>query len=259
MSQADAGRWLATIGAMTLASLLDAELAFGLHPLLDCASLTVVEGDRIGLIGRNGTGKSSLLNVIAGRIELDGGVIKRRDGLGIALVEQEPALPPASTLRESLAARGHFEQLADDRERWRIEAKLIEQLHRFGLDEARDPSALSGGERKRGALALAFALGPELLLLDEPTNHLDLRHQVWIMGMIRALSVQSEGAAIAALHDVNLAARYCSHVLMLYGNGEWTAGPIAHLLNEANLDRLYGCTVRKLDSPDGPCFYPLAH
>ncbi len=159
---------------MTLASLLDAELAFGLHPLLDCASLTVVEGDRIGLIGRNGTGKSSLLNVIAGRIELDGGVIKRRDGLGIALVEQEPALPPASTLRESLAARGHFEQLADDRERWRIEAKLIEQLHRFGLDEARDPSALSGGERKRGALALAFALGPELLLLDEPTNHLDL-------------------------------------------------------------------------------------
>jgi ATP-binding cassette subfamily F protein uup len=159
---------------MTLATLLDAELAFGLHPLLDRASLTVLEGDRIGLIGRNGTGKSSLLNVIAGRLALDEGELKRRDGLSVALVEQEPVVPPASTLRESLALRGHLEQLADERERWRIEARLVEYLHRLGLDEAKDPSQLSGGETKRGALALAFALAPDLLLLDEPTNHLDI-------------------------------------------------------------------------------------
>ena len=166
---------------MSLLTILDAELAFGLHPLLDRASLTVNAGDRIGLIGRNGTGKSSLLNAIAGRIELDDGEIKKKDGLSIAMVEQEPVLPIAPTLRASLALRGGLDSHADthpaahdDRERWRIEARLIEYMHRLGLDEAVDPAALSGGERKRGALALAFALAPDLMLLDEPTNHLDI-------------------------------------------------------------------------------------
>jgi ATP-binding cassette subfamily F protein uup len=159
---------------MTLLTVLDAELAFGLQPLLDGAGLTVLEGDRIGLIGRNGTGKSSLLQVIAGRLDLDDGEVKRRDGLQVALVEQEPQLVPAVTLRESLALRAALPALADERERWRIEARLVEYLHRLGLDEALDPAKLSGGERKRAALALAFALAPDLLLLDEPTNHLDI-------------------------------------------------------------------------------------
>ena len=162
---------------MSLLTILDAELAFGLQPLLDRASLTVHAGDRIGLIGRNGTGKSSLLNTIAGRLELDDGEIKRKEGLSVAMVEQEPALPPAPTLRASLALRGEIEthvSAHDDRERWRIEARLIEYMHRLGLDEAADPAGLSGGERKRGALALAFALAPDLMLLDEPTNHLDI-------------------------------------------------------------------------------------
>ncbi len=159
---------------MTLLTLLDGELAFGLQPLLDGASLTVLDGDRIGLIGRNGTGKSSLLAVIASRLELDSGEVKRRDGLHVALVEQEPVLEPGSTLRESLARRGALEALHDERERWRIEARLVEYLHRLGLDEALDPDRLSGGQRKRAALALAFALAPDLMLLDEPTNHLDI-------------------------------------------------------------------------------------
>ncbi len=166
---------------MSILTVLDAELAFGLQPLLDRASLTVQAGDRIGLIGRNGSGKSSLLKALAGDIELDDGEIKRKDALRIALVEQEPVLPPAATLRASLALRGGLHSTADahagahdDREHWRIEARLIEFMHRLGLDEAADPAQLSGGERKRGALALAFALGPDLMLLDEPTNHLDI-------------------------------------------------------------------------------------
>ena len=183
---------------MPLLTIIDAELAFGLHPLLDRASLTVRAGDRIGLIGRNGTGKSSLLNAIAGRIELDDGEIKRKDGLSIALVEQEPELPPAPTLRASLALRGQIESHGeghDDRERWRIEARLIEYMHRLGLDEAADPAALSGGERKRGALALAFALAPSLMLLDEPTNHLD------IDGITRVEELLAKQTSIVITHD----------------------------------------------------------
>ncbi len=159
---------------MTLLAIKDAELAFGLHPLLDRANLVMQDGERLGLIGRNGTGKSSLLQVIAGTLALDDGELKARDGLAVALVEQEPTLPPASSLRESLALRGHLERIHDERERWRIEARLVEFLHRFGLDEGAAPATASGGERKRAALALALALQPTLLLLDEPTNHLDI-------------------------------------------------------------------------------------
>jgi ATP-binding cassette subfamily F protein uup len=159
---------------MSIVTLRDAELAFGLHPLLDRAQLVVADGERIGLIGRNGTGKSSLLGVIAGTVPLDDGEACKRDGVRIAHVEQEPVLPDAPTLRESLAQRGGFTSIADERERWRAEARLVEYLHRFGLDDATPPATCSGGERKRATLALAFALQPDLLLLDEPTNHLDI-------------------------------------------------------------------------------------
>jgi ATP-binding cassette subfamily F protein uup len=159
---------------MPLITLRNAELAYGLHPLLDRANLAIDDGERVGLIGRNGTGKSSLLQAIAGAVALDDGEIARQDGLRVVLVEQEPELPPAPTLRECLIARGHIERLADERERWRVEARLTEFLHRLGVDPQRTPQTASGGERKRSALALALALQPDLLLLDEPTNHLDI-------------------------------------------------------------------------------------
>jgi ATP-binding cassette subfamily F protein uup len=159
---------------MPLITLADAELAYGLHPLLDQAGFAVRAGERIGLIGRNGTGKSSLLRVIAGELPLDDGEYRRRDGLTITLVEQEPVLPSAASLRECLALRGGLDRIQDERLRWNAEARLVEYLHRFGLDEGLRMDAASGGERKRAALALALALEPQLLLLDEPTNHLDI-------------------------------------------------------------------------------------
>ena len=160
-----------------LFSLIDAGLAFGSHPLLDGAALTITAGERLGLIGRNGTGKSSLLNVIAGRIALDDGRTVLRDGLRIVMVEQEPQLPPAASLFDSLLVRGAAAGLVDEhdeRQFWAVQARLRAQLDRFGVDAEADPAALSGGQSKRAALALAFALEPDLLLLDEPTNHLDI-------------------------------------------------------------------------------------
>jgi ATP-binding cassette subfamily F protein uup len=159
---------------MTLLALQSAGLAYGLTPLLDAASCTLQEGDRVGLIGRNGTGKSTLLGVFAGRVVPDEGLVTRRDGMAIASVEQEPVLPAAATLIESLRLRGGLASRGDSPKRWRAEARLVEFLTRFGLDANADPLRASGGERMRAALALALALEPDLLLLDEPTNHLDI-------------------------------------------------------------------------------------
>ena len=156
---------------MSLVTLLDAHLAYGDTPLLDGARLSVLAGERIGLIGRNGTGKSTLLKVIADQAHLDDGELTRREGLRIELVEQEPVLPGAPTLRESLLLRRAH---SDDHDAWRLELRLEEFLARFELDPERPPATSSGGERKRAALALALALAPDLLLLDEPTNHLDI-------------------------------------------------------------------------------------
>jgi ABC transport system ATP-binding/permease protein len=164
---------------MSLVTLIDSHLAYGDRPLLDGAELAVRAGERVGLIGRNGTGKSTLLRVIAGMVQLDDGEVHRRDGLRITFVEQEPELPASATLRESLLERAastpdaaHLH--ADERERWRMEARLTEFMQRFDLDPERAPATISGGERKRAALALALTVQPDLLLLDEPTNHLDI-------------------------------------------------------------------------------------
>ena len=158
----------------TFLTLQDAELAFGDQPLLDHANLTVMDGERIGVIGRNGTGKSSLLRVIAGVDKLDDGSKTVMDGLGIAYVEQEPFLPEANTLRESLIFRGKLNEESDEQIKWRQIARLDEYLHRFELDGERPLQGASGGEKKRAALALAFTQNKDLLLLDEPTNHLDI-------------------------------------------------------------------------------------
>ena len=189
---------------MSLFALLDAHLALGDRPLLDGARLALQAGERLGLIGRNGTGKSTLLRIIAGHSALDEGERQVRDGLHITLVEQEPQLPAAPTLRASLLARatastGGFARatlLGEERERWTFETRLTEFLHRFQLDPEMTPETGSGGERKRAALALALATQPDLLLLDEPTNHLDI-------GAIERLEelLLRTPAAIVVTHD----------------------------------------------------------
>ena len=102
----------------SMISLMNAVLAWGDLPLLDNASFTINSGDRIGLIGRNGIGKSSLLSVMAQRNALDGGEMKVQDGLRIAFVEQEPVFPKAGSLKESLIIRGKLSELPDDAEKW---------------------------------------------------------------------------------------------------------------------------------------------
>ncbi|HTC44424.1 MAG TPA: ATP-binding cassette domain-containing protein [Steroidobacteraceae bacterium] len=174
---------------MTLLTLRDAELAYGDFPLLDHAQLSVQEGERIGVIGRNGTGKSTLLKVITGLITLDDGAIERRDGLRIALVEQEPQLPPPPAEHD-----------------W----KLAMYLERFEVDLVRAAATGSGGERKRAALAAAFAAEPDLLLLDEPTNHLDIA----AIETLQELLPQGS-AALIITHDREFLDRIATRIVEL--------------------------------------------
>jgi ATP-binding cassette subfamily F protein uup len=157
-----------------LIQLIQLQLAFGDLPLLDGASLSIQRGDRVGLIGRNGSGKSSLLKLIAGLLQADDGLIQREDGVSCVVVEQEPGLPEEDSLYLSLLKRAALNPSPEEPEAWQQLADIRAWLDRFGLDPDRPLLGLSGGERKRAALALAFALKPDLLLLDEPTNHLDL-------------------------------------------------------------------------------------
>lgn len=159
---------------MAFLTLIDAELAWGDLPLLDHAELSLEPGERLGLIGRNGSGKSSLLQVLARVENLDAGELRTQEGIRTIYVEQEPSIPEAATLRDALMIRGHFDAIADDRDRWTAIASLDEYLHRLSLNPEADPASASGGEKKRAALALALSLKPDLLLLDEPTNHLDV-------------------------------------------------------------------------------------
>ena len=195
---------------MPLLTLRNADLAYGLHPLLDDAALSVQPAERIGLIGRNGTGKSSLLKVIAGLQPLDDGELARSDGLRVVYVEQEPELPAADSVYDSLLLRGGFAALHDERERWRAQARLDEFLQRLQVNAQRAVPSASGGERKRAALALALAAEPDLLLLDEPTNHLD------IDGITQLEELLLKGpAAIVITHDRSFLDRVATRIVEL--------------------------------------------
>src|SRR3954470_24319972 len=149
--------------AAPLLLLQDIRLTFGGTPLLDGAELSVGAGERLCLVGRNGTGKSTLLKIAAGFVEPDGGSRFVQPGATIRYLPQEPDLGGFATV-------GAFVQAGlapgDDPHRGR---RLVEQL---GLTGEEDPARLSGGESRRAALARALAPDPDILLLDEPTNHL---------------------------------------------------------------------------------------
>ena len=159
---------------MPVLTLSEAQLSWGDLPVLDKADFSLQEGERVGLIGRNGTGKTSLLKVLSRLVPLDEGELRIVTGTRCILVEQEPILPTAPTLLESLYLRAGSLFKGDEPTLFSEKALLNAYMDKFGVDGAVHPESASGGEKKRAALALAFALRPDLLLLDEPTNHLDI-------------------------------------------------------------------------------------
>ncbi len=212
---------------MPLVALDQACLAFGHVPLLDHADLVLDGGERVALIGRNGSGKTSLLRVIAGRQPLDDGHVRLGGGLRIAFVEQEPELDPRHTVFEAVAqgvggARGllleyhalshklagaqnaaaleRLQQLQHDLEHadgWRVNSRVDAAVARLGLQEDAVVGQLSGGVRKRVALAQALVAEPDVLLLDEPTNHLDIAAIEWLEELLKGFA----GGVLFVTHD----------------------------------------------------------
>ncbi len=202
---------------MALLTLLDASLAYGHVALLDHAAMSLESGERIGLIGRNGSGKSSLLKILAGMELPDDGLLQVQQGLRRVYVAQEPTFEPGATvfqavsdgvaeardLRERYENPGPGDDLDTLQSRieavdgWTWEQRVDETLHRLQLDPERQVDALSGGLRKRVALARALAAAPDVLLLDEPTNHLDLDAILWLQELLTSF----RGALVVITHD----------------------------------------------------------
>jgi ABC transport system ATP-binding/permease protein len=216
-------------GSMALLTLLNAQLAFGHVALLDHADFSLESDERVGLIGRNGTGKSSLLKILAGMEKPDDGTLQLQQGLRIAHVAQEPALDLNQTVFD-VVCKGvaHIKDLVDAysegvgdlnalqdaieaQDGWNWEQRVIETLHRLHLEADANIGTLSGGTRKRVALAQALVAQPSVLLLDEPTNHLDLDSIEWLENLL----LEFKGSVVTITHDRSFLDRVASRIVEL--------------------------------------------
>ena len=216
---------------MALITLLDAQLAFGHVALLDHAGFSLEANERVGLIGRNGAGKSSLLKILGGMEKPDDGSLQVQAGTRIAYVAQEPNLAPEATVfdaaSEGLAAvitiRDQYlsgaegldldalQSVIEAYDAWNWEQRVEETLQRLHLDPQAIVSTLSGGTRKRVALAQALVAQPDVLLLDEPTNHLDLDSIEWLEDLLIAF----KGSIVTITHDRSFLNRVATRIVEL--------------------------------------------
>jgi ATP-binding cassette subfamily F protein uup len=174
----------------------------GTQVILDAVSLGLLDGDRIGVVGRNGGGKSTLLRVLAGTQEPDDGRVARTGGLSVGLLSQADDLPPGATVREVVVGdQPEHEWAGDARVRSVLEGLLggVDAPSVGGLDVP--VGTMSGGEQRRTALAALLAADPDVLLLDEPTNHLDVEGVAWLAEHLSTRRTRPGSALVVVTHD----------------------------------------------------------
>lgn len=232
----------------------------GTRALVNELSVEFVPGEVVAILGCNGSGKTLTLHTLAGlrpphagSVHLDGvpfdQLARRAVALRLGLLAQDIEDAFVTTaLEEVLIGRHPHLSL------WQWETREDERIAREALAAVelsdfaeRRTDTLSGGEQRRVAVAALLAQKPGIFLLDEPTNHLDPHHQLRVLGLFRDLA-RSGSTVITTLHDPTLAARFADRVLLLFGDGRWSAGPVREVLTAANLSTLYNSPMIEIET-----------
>lgn len=254
---------------MAILSTENLQVRIGGKTVCAALSLNACAGENWALLGANGSGKTTLLHTLAGLRDAVGGRIRLHDRdlatvpprtrarqLGILFQDHGEGFP-ADVLETVLSGRHPYLG------RWSWESTsdadlATTVLANVGLAgfERRALDTLSGGERRRVAIAALLCQNPPVCLWDEPTNHLDLLHQVNILARLATRAERPGHLNIFVLHDINLAMRYCSHGLLLLGNGETVQGPLCDIITPAALERVYGCAIRAVTDGASQFYLP---
>ena len=249
---------------------LDLSLRVGPRRLLENLNWQIEPGQCWCVIGRNGAGKSTLLRTLAGLRPADAGGVQLRgrplhDWPLLALARERAFLPQGHSdafayrvIETVLAARHpyHDTRYWESDDDVRIAHAALHALDVAELAE-RDVRTLSGGERQRVAIAAVLAQDTPLLLLDEPATALDLAHQVGVMSLLARLC-RDEGKTVLLIgHDLNLAHSVASHALLMMGDGQWQAGPVANVMQAPILSRCLGHPIETVQHGSRTLFVPV--
>jgi iron complex transport system ATP-binding protein len=231
--------------------------------------LSLDSGQRWAMLGSNGIGKTTLLHTLAGLRPAAGGQVRlhgqslsatqprsRARSIGVLFQDNDDPFP-ATVMETALIGRHpHLGPLAwESSDDLALAAQALRDVHLEALSR-RSVTTLSGGERQRLAVAALLTQEPQVWLLDEPLSHLDLHHQIGILNLLQNRLAHDGGTALMTLHDVNLAARFCDHLLLLFGDGETLHGATEDVLCIDNLERLYGHPIECLSDGDRQVFLP---
>jgi iron complex transport system ATP-binding protein len=236
-----------------------------------CAGLSarLGTGENWVILGANGSGKTTLLHALAGLRAPDSGSVllderplqgvshrARARRLGVLLQDYEASLP-ATVLEMVLTGRHpHLGRWQWDDEAGReLAVKALATMGLAGFAE-RLLSTLSGGERRRAEIAALLVQDAPICLLDEPTNHLDLQHQMDVLRLLAARTREPERLNVMVLHDINLALRFGTHAILLFGDGTVCQGPVADTVTRGRLEQLYRCHLREVRDGERPYYLP---
>ncbi len=254
---------------MTLLSTKNLAVSIAGQQVCHELSLNIEAGQCWGILGKNGAGKTTLLHALAGLGNIDNGEILFNDTpintlshrdiaqhIGVLFQHQDDPFP-GTVLESVLIGRHPYLQAWQWESEQDIQhaATALQQVDLNGF-EARQIQTLSGGEHQRMNIATLLVQDPQLMLLDEPTNHLDLHHQITLLKFLTSKMRAENKSMIMVMHDINLAARFCDHLLMIFEDGETLHGSVDEILHRKHIEKLYQHPVNTIESAHGTVWMP---